>query len=470
MLATDIEPTTERTPPPPTKLRFGRFVYDFVEQSLSESDREVELPIRSARLLEALIGQPGRTLTKDELIEAVWEGEIVADGSLTEAMSRLRTALADSARDPRYIRTVHRRGYRFIAPIGPTVRTPSKNETERGPLFFPAILSTTVLLFGLLIWLSRSTDPEALTPVASGATPSPTIDLILGLDPLRSLTRLLIDVVPTQQSRLRPRYRIAQLAADGTQPIRHRLPPLPLNGFSVDQTGSRVAFSIQDDERSDAWIYDSSLGTLRQITDSGKASDPVWHPQGDAIAVASLRNGSFDLVVESTDQSVDSQVILEAPHDQFPDSWSRNGRSLIYSQRHPSTGFDLWIVEQHADSRWRSRPLIRRHGDQAFGAISPTGTAVAYVARDRKGSVIQMVDLDGNEIPVRGSRPGDGYPFWSADGRHLHFVRDHVVLTAALDTKSGAWETGKRPAGRAEGLYLAGSGARDGEFIVAMLE
>ena len=56
-------------------------------------------------------------MTKDELWRAVWPGVIVTDAALTMCMSEVRKALADDAKAPRYIATVHRRGYRFIAPV-----------------------------------------------------------------------------------------------------------------------------------------------------------------------------------------------------------------------------------------------------------------------------------------------------------------------------------------------------------------
>ena len=67
-------------------------------------------------VLCALARQPGSLLTKNALLDEVWGHQFVSDSVLKTAISELRTALDDDARKPRFIETVSRRGYRFIAP------------------------------------------------------------------------------------------------------------------------------------------------------------------------------------------------------------------------------------------------------------------------------------------------------------------------------------------------------------------
>ena len=78
-------------------------------------------------MLRHLVDHAGRLITKDELLAAVWRDAVVSDAALTSCIRDLRKALGDSSDTPRYIETVHRRGFRFIGPIaGPgAARTPS---------------------------------------------------------------------------------------------------------------------------------------------------------------------------------------------------------------------------------------------------------------------------------------------------------------------------------------------------------
>src|SRR5262245_24308821 len=81
--------------------------------------RRLELRPKTFAILRYLVDHPGRLVTKDELLGAVWGGTVVSEATLTSCIRDLRHALADASRAPRYIETVHRRGLRFIGPVQP---------------------------------------------------------------------------------------------------------------------------------------------------------------------------------------------------------------------------------------------------------------------------------------------------------------------------------------------------------------
>src|SRR5271170_7292690 len=72
---------------------------------------------KAFRVLLFLLRNPGRLVTKDEILSAVWEDVAVSDNSLTPSVATLRRLLGDDAREPRYIATVQTIGYRFLAPV-----------------------------------------------------------------------------------------------------------------------------------------------------------------------------------------------------------------------------------------------------------------------------------------------------------------------------------------------------------------
>ena len=96
-------------------LEVGGLRLDASTQRLTVNDRTVDLRPKSWNLLNYMAARPGLLLTKEELTEAVWENRVVTEASLNQAVRELRKALGDDARSPRYIETVHRRGFRFIA-------------------------------------------------------------------------------------------------------------------------------------------------------------------------------------------------------------------------------------------------------------------------------------------------------------------------------------------------------------------
>ena len=105
-------------------LRFGEYRLDSV-QGLSRGDDEVRVTPKSLAVLRVLAERAGQVVTKDELFRLVWAETAVSDTALTSCIQELRRAFEDDARKPRFIETVHRRGYRFL----PRAATASRHET-----------------------------------------------------------------------------------------------------------------------------------------------------------------------------------------------------------------------------------------------------------------------------------------------------------------------------------------------------
>ena len=97
--------------------RFGPFVLDGSSYRLSRDGAQIPLSPKIIDLLLYLAARPSTLVSKDELFKALWPDVAVTDNALTQAISELRQALGDDPSKPRYVQTVARRGYRFIAPV-----------------------------------------------------------------------------------------------------------------------------------------------------------------------------------------------------------------------------------------------------------------------------------------------------------------------------------------------------------------
>ena len=95
-------------------LRFDRFELDEVQARLTRDGQPVALAPKPFDVLCALARTPHALLTKNALLDAVWGHRFVTESVLKSAISEVRAALGDDPRQPRYIETVSRRGYRFI--------------------------------------------------------------------------------------------------------------------------------------------------------------------------------------------------------------------------------------------------------------------------------------------------------------------------------------------------------------------
>ena len=96
---------------------FERFVLDPGDRRLMRGGEPVELNGRYFDALALLVREQGRLVSKDRFLDEVWRGVPVTDEALTQCIRTLRRQLGDDAAEPRFIETVPKHGYRFIAPV-----------------------------------------------------------------------------------------------------------------------------------------------------------------------------------------------------------------------------------------------------------------------------------------------------------------------------------------------------------------
>src|SRR3954464_7975206 len=121
---------------------FEGFVLDTRERRLISGDQPVELNGRYLDALALLVRDCGRLVPKDQFLDEVWRGIPVTDEALTQCIRTLRRELGDDAAAPRFIETVPKHGYRFIAPVDGRPRaSPGAGRDWRGVLL-PGIAGT----------------------------------------------------------------------------------------------------------------------------------------------------------------------------------------------------------------------------------------------------------------------------------------------------------------------------------------
>src|SRR5215471_618725 len=101
------------------RVQFGVFELDLQRAELRKQGVRVKLQEQPLKILQILLENPGQIVTREQLRRRIWPANtfVEFDQGLYSAMARLRDALGDSSDSPRFIETVARRGYRFIAPV-----------------------------------------------------------------------------------------------------------------------------------------------------------------------------------------------------------------------------------------------------------------------------------------------------------------------------------------------------------------
>ncbi|MEJ2455274.1 MAG: tetratricopeptide repeat protein [Candidatus Thiodiazotropha sp.] len=149
-------------------FRVGAWEVDPVSGLMTQGSRSVRLEPRVMAMLVYLAQRPHRVIPRQELEQAVWHGRTVSYDALTTAMLKLRRALDDDAREPQYIETVSKRGYRLLAPVSPSEKAGErKPETAFTPVEAPAqgviflvirisagvLILGALLILGLVLWI-----------------------------------------------------------------------------------------------------------------------------------------------------------------------------------------------------------------------------------------------------------------------------------------------------------------------------
>src|SRR5258708_38620412 len=147
----------------PNRLKFGAYEADLHTHELWKHGTRIKLVGQPFEILAVLVKRPGQLVTREELRAQLWPGDTFVDFNhgLNAAVNKLRDALCDSADDPRYIETLPRRGYRFVATI------------ENAPPAFEPVRSPAPLELGQPAThapLEVVTPPDAAAELAGRAT------------------------------------------------------------------------------------------------------------------------------------------------------------------------------------------------------------------------------------------------------------------------------------------------------------
>ncbi|MGH9709429.1 MAG: winged helix-turn-helix domain-containing protein, partial [Candidatus Acidiferrales bacterium] len=133
-------------------FRFGMFEVDLQNRELRKGGVRLKLEAKPLQILEMMLERPGEIITRKQIQQKLWPDTfVIFDYSLNTAVNKLRLALSDSAESPRYIETVARRGYRFIASVG---------IQPAPPVFSPVDAPAAVSSIAVLPFQNSSGQPE----------------------------------------------------------------------------------------------------------------------------------------------------------------------------------------------------------------------------------------------------------------------------------------------------------------------
>jgi TolB-like protein/DNA-binding winged helix-turn-helix (wHTH) protein len=278
-----------QAPNPPTHLvQFGIFQIDLKARELHKAGVKVKLQEQPFRVLALLVDRAGQVVTREELQQKIWptDAYVAFDQGLNNAIKKVRDALGDSADSPRFIETLARHGYRFVAPVGAMPQRPAEPQVRFGSrtLRKTALmgLASASLLAALAYWAWHGSTMRAAAP---------TEKVILAVLPFDNLSRDpdqeffsdgLTEEMIAQLGKLNPerltvisrgsvaKYKDSRLAANQ---IGGELHADYLVQGSVRRASDRVRITvqlIQVRDQTDLWAesYDRQLKDILTLQDS----------------------------------------------------------------------------------------------------------------------------------------------------------------------------------------------------------
>jgi Tol biopolymer transport system component/DNA-binding winged helix-turn-helix (wHTH) protein len=385
------------------RVQFGVFEADLNTGELRRSGIRVRLQSQPFKLLAVLVEHPGEVVSRETLQMELWGADTTVDfdHSLGIAVNKLRDALGDSAENPRFVETLAKRGYRFIAPVkavdaayAQTVPAEAlgRETGARLPLWsaLTVVLAVVCLLLATILLLRRPVrTPYRVARVTySGHVLTNDLDVESFSSSASDGTRIYF----SHMENVNPVLAVA-LAANGEM-SHFNLPSeigAPLIG-SLSPDGSKlvVRSHLQAEPEQPLWIV-PTLGGDAQRVPNVLAHDATWMSDGQRLLAAS----GNDLVVVGTDGS-DSHKLLTTPGLAFWLRWSPDGKVLRYTLRDPKRQTaELWEVNADGSNPHPLFPGWSQPASECCGSWTPDG----------ENFVFQSSHSGHSEIWVRREHP-----------------------------------------------------------------
>lgn len=442
---------------PKTFYEFGPFLVDSAGQQLWRGGKEIPLTPKAFGVLLVLVEHAGQTILKDELMQAVWPDAFVEENNLTDNISVLRRALGDDPKSPRYIKTLPRRGYRFVANV-------KEVRDEEVDLIVAEHTQARVIIEEE----THASDKSVMMNVADESLQrSPTVRA-LAVTPIAPLARL------EKHRRVVALVIVASVVGSGAALL-----------------ALYLAFKSGKPAKAERAM------TITRVTNSGRSATASISPDGKLIAYTqnyspgNYTAGTGSLYVQQTGSNHEVQLL--EPGERFFGNTAFSSDSaliyyVVYDKRDPKGA--LYRIPALGG------PPTRLLGDIiSMFSLSPDGDRVTFYRYDssRKQLSLMITQLDGSGEQRLLTRPYNdvaftGMPAWSPDGKTIAFVPDPEVTKGgnngelatidSIDISSGATKplTGERWAGignivwmsDGRGLVFIASHARTGNQLYCL--
>ncbi|MGI8787307.1 MAG: winged helix-turn-helix domain-containing protein, partial [Pyrinomonadaceae bacterium] len=369
---------------------FGTFRLDASEKTLLRDGEVVPLAPKVFDMLEVFVRNAGRLIEKDELMRLIWQDRFVEEGNLAFNVKVLRRALGDSASEPRFIETVLRRGYRFIA----EVRKIADGELrEKETIEIPASDGGDII--------RRENAANSINEIGGSAIP----ENAPADNSLSAETRA---------------DKISQsvVSAIGSRPFFYSFGAITLGIFLL--TGFFLlkhskTFSQRFDEMGERRFL-----TVEKLTDTGDAFSAKVSPDGKLLAYYTTEGNQNTIWLRRLATGKSASLYSSADESFYSVGFTPDGEYVSFS--HSKKGAEEQLSRISILGGTPTLVVDNFHGSTGF---SPDGKQIAFVRFGESGSVLTIAEADGgqNERKIFTS-PNPRFIIaiaWSPDGKQIAY-------------------------------------------------
>ena len=382
--------------------RFGPYELASATGELRKHGLRLKLQDQPIRLLVLLLENAGEVVSREQIQERLWASDVHVDyeNAINSAVRKLREVLIDTSESPRFVETLARRGYRFIAPVARVPAAPLPAEPPVAPVEIPVLAARKWTLNW--IW-----------PVVAFVAVS-----AFWFWPGRG----------------------------GVGPSLQAMPLTSYPGFesspSFSPDGTQVAFAWNGENGGNYDIYVQLIGSgrpLRLTTDPTIHSFPVWSPDGRSIAFRSFDKPTGDntiQVIPALGGAAREVASLGKSSYITTGGWSPDGRRLLISwqEKADAPAKLFWVSVDTGEKQRVTSPPSGTLGDQRC-RVSPDGKTFAFTRNQWLGALGQAggigdlyaLQLTSDFAPkgepkrLTFDNAGMGGMAWTADSREIIF-------------------------------------------------